>query len=1471
MKRTVLIVLIFIALTLSLTVVRYTAEEVSATTYHVSVAGGLEEAWSVETPDLVELDTEGADRESAASDNRIVSASDAAFPREERECTIMVYMIGSDLEANNGCASLDLYEMINGGLDSSRYNLVIYTGGSQRWHASIPNDHNCVIEVADGQAQIVAGTQSSQNMGDPGTLSSFVIWANQNYPAQHTVLLFWDHGMGPQGGYGCDQLFRLDSLTLAEMTQAMDDAGYGGDNKLEWVGFDACLMGSLEVMQTWRPYARYFVGSQDLESGYGWDYSFLESFGDPADARGQVEAVVGAFGDFYESGDMGDTRPNATLAAIDLAQIEGVEQSLEELTEVVSGDFENGDFVSFARAREACCRFGSASDPSLIDLVDFAERLAREHPEHVDKLVSATDKAIVANSSNVEGAHGISMYFPQTAGSTGSSAVTAPTEGVQKVLASYADRKTAAQGVDWSGFNLVQDGDAFKLDVSADQADNIISASYTVLVNYRGRGWLPVLRNVSIDLNGDSAFSAPVDPLVVCSPGGGAYLPLRQSDAGSSQVTYRCESASLMPGTGYIDMGYGDEGIDIVLAIDDSTGAVDIVSVTREQDEDAVSGRDEVVVSDYKDIMCPIQTPLILKRNESGAVLPYNEWTYDTGYYVWSQVALVDGLNFETHHVSELGGSFAIQVCVRDISGEVHATELVELASADDSAVAVETDKGQMTFVVKGDHAELSSYTGDDEELAIPGEVKGVPVTAIAEGALANNWSITALTLPSSVKTIGADAIGCHELVSVDLPAGLEYIGNDAFAGCYDLEHIDLPEGLAYIGRGAFRGLGAQSVRLPSSLTYLGEGAFTGCRSLTSFEVAEGCSAAKAEDGVLYSADGTVLIAFPVGREGSFDVPKGTQTIGYAAFAYNKLSAVSLPEGLTRIDNLAFYGESMIQDSQLSEVVLPNSLEYIGAYAFGTAPYSSAFQKSPHIEVLRLGAKVSFIGAEAFSGLRLGRFEVNPANLTYTSPGGFLANAAGDTILEVPSDIQGPIVVPDGITSLGADLFEHYSDGVDIIVPASVSRVSVHAFPYHWESGSKDQVYDVRLHGQADSAIAKFAANHGIPFDEVVDPNLLTCERVAVEEDGVQFEFDVFSDRATLVGVNGLEAPDVRTLAIPDEVEGVPVTQIADLGESTSRFVAWESVVLPRALESIDTKSLRFLCAYDGFVLSDENENYQVVDGVLFSANGSELIAFALADPAPNDEGEVFSYEIPAGTQTIGAGAFKSSRLEKVSFASSVRTVRSEAFAFNYELRDIELNEGLARVEDYAFSCPATSITLPSTLAYIGDNAFDLEGFENLELPGKLSHLGSLCFYDSGTELFSTNSDVLRIGPRLSEIGYYSLSSLDVEAFEVDERNTAFASVDGLLTSKDGTELIMCPSGLEGELRIPDGIERLDSNCLEKASGVTDVYFPGSVVSVDGYARFGASSPAGKVTFHCKHGSAAQLYAAAHGIDWVEE
>jgi hypothetical protein len=182
-------------------------------------------------------------------------------------------------------------------------------------------------------------------------------------------------------------------------------------------------------------------------------------------------------------------------------------------------------------------------------------------------------------------------------------------------------------------------------------------------------------------------------------------------------------------------------------------------------------------------------------------------------------------------------------------------------------------------------------------------------ITTIGGSAFLGCTSLTLIDFPTSLTSIGDGAfVHCTGLTSVNLPASLTYISREAFAECTGLILVNLPASLTIIGDHAFMSCSSLiSVDLPASLASIGDNPFSGCINLTNIAVDGANPNYKAENGMLLSKDGTILIGWPT-ASGAAPPLLGITTIGAYAFAdCTGLTAVSLPDA-TSVGYRAFWG-----------------------------------------------------------------------------------------------------------------------------------------------------------------------------------------------------------------------------------------------------------------------------------------------------------------------------------------------------------------------------------------------------------------------------------------------------------------------------------------------------------------------------------------------------------------------------------
>ncbi|QTH43089.1 hypothetical protein J4772_00980 [Cohnella sp. LGH] len=341
--------------------------------------------------------------------------------------TILVYMNGSDLEstwdeeyeAYSGAASTDLEEMMEG-LSGDDVQVIVETGGTLNWaNSQISGEQNQRWLVKEGGLNHVADI-GAKSMGDAQTLADFVTWGVKNYPANNYSLIFWDHGGGSVLGFGSDELFDGDSLTLDEIEAGLAAAFEITGKKLELVGFDACLMATVETASQLSPYAEYMIASQELEPGHGWDYvgalGYLSS--EPYVSGAEFgKAIVDSY---KEHAIVFGQEKSITLSVTALDKVPAVVQALEALVEeagpIITADTRR--FYSFAEGRSKAEDYGSTTAhggiTDMADLASIAKNVSGQYPDKAEALKNAIHDAVVynMNSQGRPDASGLSIYFP---------------------------------------------------------------------------------------------------------------------------------------------------------------------------------------------------------------------------------------------------------------------------------------------------------------------------------------------------------------------------------------------------------------------------------------------------------------------------------------------------------------------------------------------------------------------------------------------------------------------------------------------------------------------------------------------------------------------------------------------------------------------------------------------------------------------------------------------------------------------------------------------------------------------------------------------------------------------------------------------------------------------------------------------------------------------------------------------------
>ncbi|MDO4582416.1 MAG: clostripain-related cysteine peptidase [Bacillota bacterium] len=333
---------------------------------------------------------------------------------DNAEWTVLLYLCGTDLESSGGAATANLVELLD--VEGTEdFNFVIQSGGTYLWQNELLHAGYLQRWVLGEGDLLLADNQPLASMAEADTLGDFLQWGVSNFPAQKYAVILWDHGGGSTAGLIFDERFNYDALSLDELAQGLSMAGV----KFELIGFDTCLMASLETAAAIAPYGNYMVGSEEYEPGGGWYYSHFPQYmlDNPGCDGLEVGRAIcdGYFAkcEYYGQEDM------ATLSVVDLSQVQPLLAAFDAMAAEMSGI--TGDISAlrdFTRGASRAENYGGNNDyegyTNMVDLGDLALNTKSVLPQTADALLTALFNAVKydVHGASRSNANGLSVYYP---------------------------------------------------------------------------------------------------------------------------------------------------------------------------------------------------------------------------------------------------------------------------------------------------------------------------------------------------------------------------------------------------------------------------------------------------------------------------------------------------------------------------------------------------------------------------------------------------------------------------------------------------------------------------------------------------------------------------------------------------------------------------------------------------------------------------------------------------------------------------------------------------------------------------------------------------------------------------------------------------------------------------------------------------------------------------------------------------
>mgnify|MGYP002852872345 CR=1 FL=1 len=428
-----------------------------------------------------------------------------AYMNRENSRTVMIYMVGSNLEENSGLATRDLSDLDYRILASNKVKVILMAGGTKQWKNDYIDTNQTSIYELNETGFAIVDSREVQNMGASENLSYFLNYAYDHYSSDKYDLIFWNHG-GAIDGSEYDDIFQ-DNLKPTEMYLALEASPFKEKNKLEVVSFRTCLNATIEIANVFQDYANYLVASEEVTIGARVD-SALRFLNDITAKDKPVDYGIKEIENYKEmvqnictftTGMVSEDYycVNSTYSLIDLSKVKKINEDFEKFATDLSTQLPS-KYDEFSKIRANLSQYavddaddGSGRIYDMVDLYDFVSKY-RDYSTISKDLMSSIESAIVYNFTNNDYSHGLSVYYPYN-GAAFLSTYDKVTSSVsyQKYVFNFYQLKNERKTTSRTDFSKLtptitetkKNETDFEITLTEEQANNYATAQYIIFVD----------------------------------------------------------------------------------------------------------------------------------------------------------------------------------------------------------------------------------------------------------------------------------------------------------------------------------------------------------------------------------------------------------------------------------------------------------------------------------------------------------------------------------------------------------------------------------------------------------------------------------------------------------------------------------------------------------------------------------------------------------------------------------------------------------------------------------------------------------------------------------------------------------------------------------------------------------------------------------------------------------------------------
>lgn len=614
------------------------------------------------------------------------NASDDGISR-----TIMIYMVGSDLESDMGLGTADLNGIDYDEMDNENINVVLIAGGSKKWKNSyIDKNETSIYELTSSGYKKVK-TQSIKNMGDAKVLTDYLNYVYENYESDKYDLIFWNHGAAIVGSES-DELSE-DNLALSEMANGFKNSKFNNKKLLETVIFRTCLNGTIEIADVFDEHFEYLVASEEVtrgtnvtsvlnfingikstDDGYDIGLKFIESY------KKQMDKI--------KKLNDGSEYLYSTYSIVDLSKVETLIDNLNDFFEDINIE---KNYNEISKIRSNLFQYaGDEKDYDMVDLYNLVDGLKHLSPDKAEKVLESHQYTVVYNWATNSKSRGISIYFPYN----GSKEIK---EGLLYIYSGFDELDTYGNFI-YSFYNIQSNGKKsysfssnkinismneennvdydFSLELTEEQLAGLARAEYLVFLDKGDGYYWPLYKGLDVQTNGN-ILNANINgnALKIIDDESEFLVPLFEIYNDDDCIKYT--SAVVLEDFSSDNMGdWKMDVANLTLMLDKKTGKIGVESVVLQTEADNQPSSAIADLNDYQYIAFGSMSHQLLDENGDFSIEVFEN--NDNGIYEGVEITIDELKSFELSNFNDENSYYAV-FRLYDVNNNVYYSKLIKM------------------------------------------------------------------------------------------------------------------------------------------------------------------------------------------------------------------------------------------------------------------------------------------------------------------------------------------------------------------------------------------------------------------------------------------------------------------------------------------------------------------------------------------------------------------------------------------------------------------------------------------------------------------------------------------------------------------------------------------------------------------------------------------------------------------------